>query len=759
MIRHTPRMFLVVLLTLLGLPFVATGPAAAAPISTAGTDFWITFGPNYSTPDLTLFIAGEADTTGTIAWPDGTSTAYAVTAGSITTVAVPSATESIIGGPGSIADGVFAGGVHITAAAPVTVYGLNSLPYASDAFLSSPTAGLGTRYRAIAPSGAYGTFRMNVLGTVDGTTVTVTPQSILGAHAAGVPYYISLNAGQVYTVTGPISGTLVTSDQPVAAFANGDCITFPGGACDHITEQLWPTNEWGTSFLLVRFPKTSGGDPVQVVADTDGTVVTVDGVTVATLDAGQSYQAELMTAGGNTGTLVTTSNPALVFQYLTNGQYPYGATTVSGDPASLLVPPYQQFLSRYTVTTPATGFVVNGINVTVPTAAIGTLLLDGASVDPAVFAPIGATGFSSAQLSVTPGTHSLTGGQPFGVVSYGVNDYDSYAYPGGALLSPVAAIASLTIDAGAPTAAWVGETVCIPGTVLDTDGLPVAGVRVDLSVTGANAGAVADSTTDDAGLVSVCYAGTAGGADTVTLTAGTASDATAVTWTAPVAPTFTDGTVGAMQAGVPFADAVAATGVPTPTLAITAGALPAGLTFDPATGAISGTPTTPGPYSVTITATNMAGFVDLVLTGEVAGAPPVFTDTTLGPLQVGVAVSDAVLASGTAPVTYAVTAGSLPAGLTLNVTTGAITGTPTVAGAFVFTVTATNLVGSVSVEISGQVAAAVSAATVPTATAQTGFDALRLVFAAGALVLVGAAGIVAARRTGRGGRRRSALQA
>ena len=75
---------------------------------------------------------------------------------------------------------------------------------------------------------------------------------------------------------------------------------------------------------------------------------------------------------------------------------------------------------------------------------------------------------------------------------------------------------------------------------------------------------------------------------------------------------------------------------------------------------------------------------------------PTWTDRTIMPMTSCVAYTDGVLASGVPAPTYSVTSGSIPAGLTLNSTTGAITGTPTVSGPYGFTITATNSAGSIS---------------------------------------------------------------
>ena len=80
---------------------------------------------------------------------------------------------------------------------------------------------------------------------------------------------------------------------------------------------------------------------------------------------------------------------------------------------------------------------------------------------------------------------------------------------------------------------------------------------------------------------------------------------------------------------------------------------------------------------------------------------PTITTTTLPNGTVGTAYNQKLKADGTAPITWSVTGGSLPDGLSLNESTGEISGTPTAETAekdFTFTVTATNDAGSDSKE-------------------------------------------------------------
>lgn len=77
---------------------------------------------------------------------------------------------------------------------------------------------------------------------------------------------------------------------------------------------------------------------------------------------------------------------------------------------------------------------------------------------------------------------------------------------------------------------------------------------------------------------------------------------------------------------------------------------------------------------------------------------PAITTTNLSGGKVGEAYSQTLAATGTAPITWSIASGNLPAGLTLSGDT--ISGTPTTAGTFTFTVKAGNSVGNDTKELS-----------------------------------------------------------
>lgn len=490
-----------------------------------GSDFWLMFTQNYNTaPTLTLFIAGDEATTGTVEIPGlGFSSDFTVTPGDVTSVAIPAAAQ--VSGGGAIG----AKGIHVTAGADVSVYGLNRIQYTTDAFLALPTQLLGTEYLVM----AYPVYlpglatELGVVATQDGTAVIITPRVSANGHPAGVPFTVTLDQGQTYqlqsgTYGADLTGTRVAADKPVAVVGGNVCTNVPNNsyvACDHVVEQLPPTSAWGKRFATMPLATRRNGDTFRFLAAADGTQITINGVTVATLAAGAVYQSIVSGPA-----FVEASEPILVAQYSNSSSY----DGVTSDPFMMLIPPYEQFLGSYTVSTPASGFN-NYINLVAPSSAVGALTIDGIPVGASSFVAIGATGFSGAAVPVTSGSHVLAAPLPFGAFVYGFASYDSYGYPGGMSLAAVATVTTLAL--APPTgSAEIGSQHCVTATVLDQYGAAVPGVRVDFAVTGATTfGGFA--TADGAGTAQFCYSGASAGDDAIVASVGTVTANATMTWT------------------------------------------------------------------------------------------------------------------------------------------------------------------------------------------------------------------------------------
>jgi len=139
--------------------------------------------------------------------------------------------------------------------------------------------------------------------------------------------------------------------------------------------------------------------------------------------------------------------------------------------------------------------------------------------------------------------------------------------------------------------------------------------------------------------------------------------------------------------GVAYSQTLTASGGSgTYTWSISAGSLPAGLSLNAATGVISGKPTTAARSNFTVRVAGGITTATQLLFIRIGLLPLSITTTSLPNGDVGVAYSQTLTASGgSGTYTWSVSAGSLPAGLSLNAATGVISGIATTAGTSNFT--------------------------------------------------------------------------
>ena len=168
----------------------------------------------------------------------------------------------------------------------------------------------------------------------------------------------------------------------------------------------------------------------------------------------------------------------------------------------------------------------------------------------------------------------------------------------------------------------------------------------------------------------------------------TTQDKTFSVSAAPGAPVLTSAATASVIVGTPFTYAITGSGSP---LGLAATNLPAGLTC--ANGVISGTVPLVGTYNILLIANNASGtgYGNLALTAKLP--LPAFISPAAADGLVNTPFTASIQAANV-PTSYS--ASGLPGGLSMNSLTGTITGTPTNAGVFNVTITASNFTGALT---------------------------------------------------------------
>lgn len=281
-------------------------------------------------------------------------------------------------------------GLKVTTTVESSVFVGNRLPQSFDAANILPITALQTEYitqdypgydHGGTSLGDGGFPVITILATENNTHVTILPSSnVLNSTGTSI-INKTLNAGQVLYLTGDnratLSGTSVTSDKKIAVFTGVNNTDVPGpvSARDHLYEQNMPTDYWGTHFVVTRSMKKDA-NRIRVTASNNGTEIIVDGMSLATINAGDTYEFELCeevmrteegytkAVGVGRGTefyldgeahYLETTCPCAVYSYDVSENYYVKKNGTSerdpesaGDPAMVWISPLEQQLSKVT---------------------------------------------------------------------------------------------------------------------------------------------------------------------------------------------------------------------------------------------------------------------------------------------------------------------------------------------------------------------------------------------------------------------------
>ena len=161
------------------------------------------------------------------------------------------------------------------------------------------------------------------------------------------------------------------------------------------------------------------------------------------------------------------------------------------------------------------------------------------------------------------------------------------------------------------------------------------------------------------------------------------------------APAITSTALSGGEVGVAYVGSPSVGGGTNPyTWSLLSGSLPAGLTLNSATGAVTGVPTGNGTSTFTLEATDADSQHATQAESVTVASDPSIAISAFPHGETGVSyAATPVLSGGTAPDTWSLSSGTLPSGLTLNTATGAVTGTPTAGGTSTFTLDVTDADG------------------------------------------------------------------
>ena len=408
---------------------------------------------------MSLYIAGDANTSGTITIADNSFTAipFVVYANKVTIVSIPPSAFLAAGG-------TFNKGVHIVTQNPVAIYAHIYAEKVSGATLLLPVNTLGNTYTTVnyiqlsnakKSQPAYSAFV--IVATEDSTVVKITPLSqTIDQHAPGIPFTVLLNKGQLYQglSQNDLTGSTITATNSatgacakVAVFSGSSRVqigcTYNHYTSDNLFQQNYPVASWGKNFITVPL-KNRNYDILRIIrVGSQPNVVPnikVNGTSLPSFSNFYDFPSQQPN-------VITSDQPIQVVQYAVSQDNAINCDSVKtdiGDPEMIFITPLEQTLDHVIFYATGNFMITNSyVNVVLKTSAVNSFIADGNPYINFTAIP-GNPSYSYAQIPVvtgpqniqaangTYGTHTLSAGDGFSAIAYGFGIEESYGYNAGA---------------------------------------------------------------------------------------------------------------------------------------------------------------------------------------------------------------------------------------------------------------------------------------------------------------------------------------
>ncbi|MBS1730694.1 MAG: gliding motility-associated C-terminal domain-containing protein [Bacteroidetes bacterium] len=429
-----------------------------------GVEFWAGYGthlsmynpdgsinPQGGSQEMVFYFSGNRDAVITIDIPSiGWTKTYNYSANSMLTSDVMPKS----GGSDSriLSEGLTHNGIHITSTQEIAAYCHIYDSRSSSTTLLTPINSLGQFYTSLnftqqsAEKNAAG--YCFVVATEDSTQVEITPSVNTLTHAAGVPFLVSLNKGDIYNVfsaqTGTTNGLYTAGDltgtsirtvnidnnipcRKIAVFSGSSNVSVncAGGksTSDLIFQQILPNGTWGNKFFLIP-TKQMGNNYFRVLVSDASTNVSLNGVRLSNLINGTYYEFT-----SDEVSQLTANLPVMVAQYITTTGECGNNNAGNGDPEMVYITPTSMSINSATFESPSvSNIAVHFVNVVMQTTDTASFTLDGVLMG-YQFKPIAQNpDYSYARFDLSSGRHNIQTDSGFNAVIYGYGPEESYGY-------------------------------------------------------------------------------------------------------------------------------------------------------------------------------------------------------------------------------------------------------------------------------------------------------------------------------------------